>query len=151
MDGVVWSVWSWMDVGCSVDGSILLLLYTYIYIYIYTYIHSFSFHSVSGTITSGHLKPGDTLLLGPDSVGTFHPTTLKSIHRKRMNVPWAEAGQSVSVALKRVKRGSLRKGMVLLGREVNTSGSGGPVACWEFEAEILVLYHSSVGGVSMLL
>lgn len=50
----------------------------------------------------------------------------------------ARAGQSVSFALKKVRRAHLRKGMVMLSRNVN------PLSYWEFEAEILVLYHSSV-------
>lgn len=39
---------------------------------------------------------GDNVLLGPDSVGQFIPTTIKSIQRKRVDVDTAEAGQSVS-------------------------------------------------------
>lgn len=39
---------------------------------------------------------GDAVVLGPDSVGQFIPTTIKSIQRKRVDVESAEAGQSVS-------------------------------------------------------
>lgn len=53
---------------------------------------------------------GDVVLLGPDSLGAFVPTAVKSIQRKRVNVQSAEAGQSVSFALKRIKRTAVRKG-----------------------------------------
>jgi len=47
------------------------------------------------------------------------------------------AGQTASLALKKVKRSSLRKGMVLVHKSMS------PVACREFEAEVLVLYHQT--------
>lgn len=82
---------------------------------------------------------GDTVLLGPDSLGAFTPTVIKSIQRKRVPVTTAEAGQSVSFALKRVKRAAIRKGMVLLAKtEVP------PVAVRRFEGQVLVLYHNSL-------
>ncbi|KAJ3305308.1 Short integuments 2, mitochondrial [Kappamyces sp. JEL0829] len=92
---------------------------------------------VSGTITSGIIHVGDTLLLGPDTLGNFVPTVIKSIHRKRVNVPCASAGQSASFALKKVKRAAIRKGMVMLSKSLD------PKASFEFDAEILVLYHST--------
>jgi GTPase len=69
---------------------------------------------VSGNIVSGIVHVGDTLLLGPDSLGAFVPTVIKSIHRKRVNVPCALAGQGASFALKKIKRAGLRKGMVMV-------------------------------------
>ncbi|TPX36155.1 hypothetical protein SmJEL517_g01419 [Synchytrium microbalum] len=92
---------------------------------------------VSGTVNSGIVHVGDTLLLGPDSAGHFQPTIVKSIQRKRVNVPCASAGQSASFALKKIKRAAIRKGMVMLSRNADAK------AFYEFEAEILVLYHSS--------
>ncbi|KAI8902279.1 P-loop containing nucleoside triphosphate hydrolase protein [Globomyces pollinis-pini] len=92
---------------------------------------------VSGNIMSGIVHVGDSLLLGPDSLGNFVPTIVKSIHRKRVNVPCASAGQGASFALKKVKRASIRKGMVMLGKSLE------PKAVMEFDAEILVLYHST--------
>ena len=38
---------------------------------------------VSGTTLRGTVKLNDTLLLGPDALGHFHPIAIKSIHRKR--------------------------------------------------------------------
>ncbi|RKO87815.1 P-loop containing nucleoside triphosphate hydrolase protein [Blyttiomyces helicus] len=95
---------------------------------------------VSGTITSGIVHVGDSLLLGPDSTGHFTPTIVKSIQRKRVSVPCASAGHSASFALKKVKRAAIRKGMVMLSKTLE------PKAVYEFEAEILVLYHSTTIG-----
>jgi GTPase len=67
---------------------------------------------VNGIINSGTITAGDAVLIGPDSVGGWINTTVKSIHRKRAPVPSAEAGQSVSFALKKMKKGVVRKGTV---------------------------------------
>jgi GTPase len=65
---------------------------------------------VNGIINSGTISAGDAVLIGPDSVGGWISTTVKSIHRKRAPVTCAEAGQSVSFALKKMKKGVVRKG-----------------------------------------
>jgi len=57
---------------------------------------------VSGTTLRGHIKLGDTLLIGPDPLGQFLPIVIKSIHRKRMPVKEVKAGQTASFALKKV-------------------------------------------------
>jgi len=57
---------------------------------------------VSGTTLRGHIRLGDTLLLGPDSTGQFQAIVIKSIHRKRMPVREVKAGQTASFALKKV-------------------------------------------------
>nr|CAD7460416.1 unnamed protein product [Timema tahoe] len=90
---------------------------------------------VSGTTMKGIIRLNDMLLLGPDPLGYFIPITVKSIHRKRMVVKQVRGGQTASFALKKVKRGLLRKGMVMVAPSLN------PNACWEFEGEILVLHH----------
>lgn len=51
---------------------------------------------VSGVATAGTVKPNDQVLLGPDSLGHFIPTVVKTIERKRARVDSAEAGQSVA-------------------------------------------------------
>lgn len=51
---------------------------------------------VSGVVSAGSIKPNDQVLLGPDSLGHFIPTTVKTIERKRARVDSAEAGQSVA-------------------------------------------------------
>lgn len=69
---------------------------------------------VSGIVKSGVIHASDTVLIGPDSLGQFTTTTIRSIERKRISVPAASAGQSASFALKRVRRKDVRKGMVVL-------------------------------------
>ncbi|KAH8406013.1 hypothetical protein KR215_002673 [Drosophila sulfurigaster] len=90
---------------------------------------------VSGTCLQGTIKLNDNLMLGPNAVGSFVSITIKSIHRKRMNVERVRCGQTASFALKKIKRTYLRKGMVMVSPELK------PQACWEFEGEILVLHH----------
>ncbi|KDN50381.1 P-loop containing nucleoside triphosphate hydrolase protein [Tilletiaria anomala UBC 951] len=106
---------------------------------------------VSGVILSGRVKVGDSLLIGPDSLGQFMQTAVRSIQRKRVNVEGGSAGQSVSFALKRIRRNQVRKGMVMLSR--NPEGGAQPKAFMEFDAEILCLYHSttlSIGSCMVL-
>ncbi|XP_073246233.1 GTP-binding protein 1-like [Porites lutea] len=90
---------------------------------------------VSGTCLRGTIRLNDTLLLGPDPIGQFQPIQVKTIHRKRMPVRELRAGQTASFALKKIKRSQIRKGMVMVDKQVK------PQACWEFEAEVLVLHH----------
>ncbi|WP_411023551.1 hypothetical protein, partial [Salmonella sp. s51228] len=60
---------------------------------------------------------------------------IRSIHRKRLPVTEVHGGQSASFALRKIKRSQIHKGMVLAAKEIK------PIACWEFDAEILVLHH----------
>ena len=95
---------------------------------------------VNGIVNSGRVKTGDPVLFGPDSNGNYQTTVVKSMQRKRFvlsgfvlkksrklhcsmltrcmssraDVATAEAGQCVSLALKRVRRATVRKGMVLV-------------------------------------
>lgn len=82
---------------------------------------------------------GDEVLLGPDSLGHFTLTTVKTMQRKRVNIEHAIAGQSVSVSLKRIKRSGVRKGMVILSKTIDPP----PRAVRKFEGQILILYHNS--------
>ncbi|OZJ05298.1 hypothetical protein BZG36_01945 [Bifiguratus adelaidae] len=103
---------------------------------------------VSGVVMSGVCHTGDNMLIGPDSLGHFERTSIRSIQRKRVNVPIAYAGQSASFALKKVKRSQLRKGMVMLSapEKDDKDTSHLPKAYRTFEAEVLVLYHSTTIG-----
>lgn len=47
------------------------------------------------------------------------------------------AGQTAALALKKIKRTAVRKGMVLVDEKLQ------PHACWEFNAEIAILTHST--------
>lgn len=72
---------------------------------------------VSGTTLRGLIRLNDTMLLGPDPLGSFLPIAVKSIHRKRMPVKEVRGGQTASFALKKVKREGLKS---------NETGGGAP-------------------------
>ncbi|KAF8906537.1 GTP-binding protein 1 [Gymnopilus junonius] len=93
---------------------------------------------VNGIINAGSIKSGDAVLLGPDSNGNYQSTVVKSIQRKRVDVSRAEAGQCVALALKRIRRSVVRKGMVLV-----TKTDTPPRAIRQFEGQVLILYHNT--------
>jgi len=92
---------------------------------------------VGGTVMSGIVKPNSQLLLGPDSNGNFVPVSIKTIHSKKVPVEQVIAGQTAGFALKKIKRSAIRKGMVLIHQDV------GNRATWIFEADVIVLFHST--------
>lgn len=92
---------------------------------------------VAGTTTSGSVSLGQVLNLGPDGRGKFVKAQVKSVHYKRTPVKRVVAGQAGSLALKKIKRSAVRKGMVLLDASILAG------AAWEFQAEVLVLYHGT--------
>ncbi|KAI1333563.1 P-loop containing nucleoside triphosphate hydrolase protein [Xylariaceae sp. FL0016] len=95
---------------------------------------------VSGIIKSGVIHVNDNVLVGPDSLGQFAQTSIRSIERKRITVPAASAGQSASFALKKVRRRDVRKGMVVLPK---IEGQPIPKVHREFVAEVLILSHAT--------
>ncbi|KAK2046307.1 elongation factor Tu GTP binding domain-containing protein [Colletotrichum somersetense] len=95
---------------------------------------------VSGIVKSGVVHAGDNVLIGPDSLGQFTATSIRSIERKRLGVPAASAGQSASFALKKVRRKDVRKGMVVLPK---LEGQPAPKVHREFIAEVLILSHAT--------
>ena len=101
---------------------------------------------VSGVVKSGVVHAGDTVLVGPDSLGQFTTTTIRSIERKRIGVPACSAGQSASFALRRVRRKDVRKGMVVLLAKSDANPNAPiaqPKVHREFVAEVLILSHAT--------
>ncbi|MGC9780685.1 MAG: elongation factor 1-alpha [Candidatus Heimdallarchaeota archaeon] len=92
---------------------------------------------VAGTLISGAVTIDDILLLGPDDFGEFKEVKVKSIQSKRLPVRRVVAGKTATFALRRIPRDSIRKGMVLLDNDLQ------PTAIKEFEAEVIILYHST--------
>ncbi|KAF4312942.1 HR1 repeat rho-binding protein [Botryosphaeria dothidea] len=78
---------------------------------------------VSGVVKSGVLHSGDTVLVGPDSLGQFITT------------------KSASLALRNVRRKDVRKGMVVLPRV--DPAAPPPKVYREFVAEVLILSHAT--------
>ncbi|KAH8668485.1 GTP-binding protein 1 [Xylariales sp. PMI_506] len=95
---------------------------------------------VSGIVKSGVIHAGDNVWIGPDSNGNFAPTNVRSIQRKRLDVPAASAGQSASFALRKARRKDVRKGMVVLPK---VEGQAAPKVTREFIAEVLILSHAT--------
>ncbi|KAF9739802.1 elongation factor Tu GTP binding domain-containing protein [Paraphaeosphaeria minitans] len=99
---------------------------------------------VSGVVKSGVIHTGDTILIGPDSLGQFTTTKVRSIERKRIQVPGCSAGQSASLALRNVRRKDVRKGMVVLHKNDPATGTELiPKVFREFVAEVLILSHAT--------
>mmetsp|Transcript_6842 Transcript_6842/g.11648 ORF Transcript_6842/g.11648 Transcript_6842/m.11648 type:complete len:619 (-) Transcript_6842:561-2417(-) len=93
---------------------------------------------VAGTVKSGTLFPNMTLMLGPDiGDGSFNRVAIKSIHYKRLPVQQVVAGQTAALAIKKIKRNQVRKGMVLVCESLK------PKATWEFDADCAILTHST--------
>jgi GTPase len=65
----------------------------------------------------------------------LQPTSTRLLN----NAFWMQvvAGQTAALALKKIKRTAVRKGMVLVDEKLR------PHACWEFNAEIAILTHST--------
>ncbi|KAK9467159.1 P-loop containing nucleoside triphosphate hydrolase protein [Lipomyces arxii] len=93
---------------------------------------------VSGVVSGGTVHAGDTVYIGPDSLGQFTPSAIRSIERKRQPVDVARAGQSVSFAMKKIRRRDVRKGMVVLAKTDES-----PRSVREFVAEVLILQHAT--------
>jgi GTPase len=101
---------------------------------------------VSGVVKSGVVHAGDSVLIGPDSTGKWITTKIRSIERKRIQVPASSAGQSASFALRHVKRRDVRKGMVVLHPPESVPGQPAPEqpkVYREFVAEVLILSHAT--------
>jgi len=95
---------------------------------------------ISGTLISGKVSIGNSLMLGPDIKGDFKVVTVKSIHYKRTPCDEISPGNSCCFHVKskdNIKQSDLRKGMVLLDKESNYK----PV--YEFDAEVIILHHAT--------
>uniref|UniRef100_A0A0W0FGR8 Putative GTP-binding protein 1 n=1 Tax=Moniliophthora roreri TaxID=221103 RepID=A0A0W0FGR8_MONRR len=97
---------------------------------------------VNGIVNSGRVSKGDAVIIGPDSNGNYQTTSIKDMQRKRATVTTAEAGQCVSLALKRVRRATVRKGMVLV-HKAEKAETPPPRAVRQFEGQVLILYHNT--------
>jgi len=92
---------------------------------------------VSGTVVSGSIQANDSLVIGPDSTGNFIPLTVRNIRTRTGDTDHAQAGQAITIATRRLTRSVVRKGMVIVRADTPV------VPCTLFQAEVLVLYHST--------
>lgn len=100
-------------------------------------IETFSKHGIGtilhGFINRGLVKKDDEIMFGPDSLGNYAITRVKSLHLKRMPVTSVGAGHHVCLALHKVSRDSVRRGMMAM-----KVGSP-PVSVRKFEADVYIL------------
>lgn len=94
---------------------------------------------VSGVVKSGVVHVGDNVVVGPDGLGQFTSTSIRSIERKRVSVTVCSAGHSATFALKKVRRKDVRKGMVVLPKD----DTNPPRVYSDFIAEVLILSHAT--------
>lgn len=96
---------------------------------------------VSGTVQRGRMNGPSTLLLGPNSDGSFRPVYVRTLHCKRMAVDTVGAGDSCAASLRalgrkdHITRSSIRRGMLLIDPALN------PTATTTFDAEVHILHH----------
>jgi len=67
---------------------------------------------VGGTLRTGTIKEGDSLLLGPADDGQFYPVTTGSLHRNRLPCRVAIAGQAVCVGIGKADPCPVRKARI---------------------------------------
>ena len=69
---------------------------------------------IGGHLLSGTIKVSDNLLIGPLDDGSYENIIVKSLHSKKVNVQSVSYGGYVCVALKKIDKKILRKGLVLI-------------------------------------
>ena len=69
---------------------------------------------LGGHLLSGTIKVSDNLLIGPLDDGKYESVTVKSLHSKKVNVQSVSYGGYVCVALKKIDKKIVRKGIVLI-------------------------------------
>lgn len=91
---------------------------------------------VNGIVLRGTISVGDVLVLGPFPRGEFVRIRVSSIHVYRTSTQRAFCGQPASLAIGKINRSVLRKGMALVDPNLH------PVASISFEAEVSLIEDS---------
>ncbi|CBY39813.1 unnamed protein product [Oikopleura dioica] len=107
---------------------------------------------VAGALTGKPIKAGSTMSLGPDENGKFSPVGVRSIERKYLSVSVCNRhfshifilifkslndGESAALALRKIKRNEIRKGMFLVQNIAN------PMAYRHFRGTVTILHHAT--------
>ncbi|KAI7905717.1 P-loop containing nucleoside triphosphate hydrolase protein [Cokeromyces recurvatus] len=102
---------------------------------------------IGGVLCQGRINIRDNgeYYLGPNSKGKFIKVKVISIHRHRVSARYVHCGQTATLALGHIQdivandvNWKIHRGMVLLGIDDKP-----PLSYFEFEAELMVLYHST--------
>ena len=72
---------------------------------------------LGGHLLSGTIRVSDNLLIGPLDDGKYESVTVKSLHSKKVNVQSVSYGGYVCVALKKIDKKIVRKGIVLISQK----------------------------------
>lgn len=67
-----------------------------------------------GFLVTGTANIGDIVWVGPDSVGQYHKTKIRSIHFKRLSVDFVLPGHHCTVSLPGIERGLLKQGVYII-------------------------------------
>ena len=87
-----------------------------------------------GFLARGTVRVGDQVWVGPDSVGNYHKTKVRTIQFKRLNVDFMMPGHHVCVSLPGISCKLLREGVYILHEKVTQQ-----LAVRKFTADVKVL------------
>lgn len=86
---------------------------------------------VSGLLMKGQVHVKSQVWVGPDSVGKFKKTIIKSIQDKRVDISSAVSGQNVTFGLRNIGIDEIHRGMVIIDGSLTE-----PKGSWAFTADI---------------
>ena len=95
---------------------------------------------VAGTLLRGSVQIGDTVYIGPNSVGEYRETVIRSIHFKRINVVEATAGHYVCFGLKKIPKPWVKKGMVIVSNKEDCR----VIRTFKADINILQSHHTTI-------
>ncbi|MDG7051752.1 MAG: hypothetical protein JRN19_04805 [Nitrososphaerota archaeon] len=93
---------------------------------------------VSGLVEAGAMLVGEEMMVGPDTTGNFVTFRVISVHKNRMPIDRAVAGQYITLGMGRIKRDVIRRGMVI----VRSTTVVKPV--YLFKSEVKILHHPTM-------
>jgi GTPase len=92
-------------------------------------------------IVVGTIKKGDIVWVGPDSVGNYHKTKIRTIQYKRLDVDFVLAGHHCTVSLPNIDRNMLKKGVYILHENVEERLS---VRCFTAKIKVLSTHQITI-------
>lgn len=95
---------------------------------------------VGGSLLRGSISQGDNLLLGPSIHSAFKSVKVASIQRNKLPCGSVVAGQTACLNIGDFGEFVVRKGQVVVGGDNSTP----PRGCFQFEADVVLLYHNKV-------